>query len=108
MIKKYFLALGLTLLTGMASADENASNPLASVNNVDTRWQWTSTGSSYKHDVFVDGSAMLLPVLKLKYELHYNATDVSGSDENDFEKVVINTWRVTPESLVCGSILTVA
>jgi hypothetical protein len=32
---------------------------------------------------------MLMPVQKLKYELHYNFTDVTGSDENDFEKVVI-------------------
>lgn len=27
--------------------------------------------------------------LKLKYELHYNFTDVTGANENDFEKVVI-------------------
>ena len=32
---------------------------------------------------------MLLPVLKLKYELHYKFTDITGSDENDFEKLVI-------------------
>ncbi len=89
MMRKYFLAFGLTLVTGMASAEENASNPRAAVNNVDLRWQYTSSDVRDRHDVFVDGAYMLLPVLKLKFELHYNFTDVTGSDENDFEKVVI-------------------
>ncbi len=73
----------------MASAEENASNPLSAVNNVDLRWQYTSADPGDTHDVFVDGAYMLLPELKLKYELHYNFTDVTGSDENDFEKLVI-------------------
>ena len=88
-VRKYFLAFGLTLVTGMAWADENASNPLAAVNNVDLRWQFTSADPGDKHDVFVDGAYMLLPVLKLKYELRYNFTDVTGSDENDLEKLAI-------------------
>jgi hypothetical protein len=88
-MRRYFLAFGLTLVTSMALADENASNPLAAVNNVDLRWQYTSADPGNTHDVFVDGAYMLMPVLKLKYELHYNLTDVTGSDENDFEKVVI-------------------
>jgi len=66
MVRKYFLAFGLTLATGMASAEENASNPLAAVNNVDFRWQYTSADAGDKHDVFVDASHMLLPKLKLK------------------------------------------
>ena len=89
MMRKYFPAFGLMLVTGMASADENASNPLAAVNNVDLRWQYTSADPGDKHDVFVDASHMMLPVLKLKYEVHYNFTDVTGSDENDLEKLVI-------------------
>ncbi len=88
-VLKYLLAIGLALVTGMAWADENASNPLAAVNNVDLKWQYTSADRGDKHDVFVDGSYMLMPVLKLKYELHYNFTDVTRSDENDFEKLVI-------------------
>ncbi len=86
--KVIFLAFGLTLVTGMAAAEENASNPLAAVNNVDLRWQVTSANAGDTHDVFVDGAYMLMPVLKLKYELHYNFTDVTGSDKNDFEKLV--------------------
>jgi hypothetical protein len=73
----------------MAAADENASNPLAAVNNVDLRWQYTSADAGYRHDASIDGAYMVLPVLKLKYELHYNFTDVTGSGENDFEKLVI-------------------
>ncbi len=88
-VRKYFLAFGLTLVTGMAWAEENASNPLAAVNNVDLRWQYTSSDPGDKHDVYVNGAYMLMPVLKLNYELHYNFTDVTGSDENDFEKVVL-------------------
>ena len=88
-MRRYFLAFGLTLVTNLAVADENASNPLAAVNNIDLRGQYTSLDPGDKYDVFVDGSQMLMPVLKLKYELHYNFTDVTGSDENDFEKLVI-------------------
>jgi len=88
-MRRYFLALGLMLVTGVAVAEENASNPLAAVNNVDLRWQFTSADAGDTYDVFVDGAYMLTPKLKLKYELHYNFTDVIGSDENDFEKVVI-------------------
>ena len=69
-MRKYFLAFGLTLVTGIAAAEENASNPLAAVNNVDLRWQYTSADAGDKHDVFVDGAYMLMPKLKLKYELH--------------------------------------
>lgn len=88
-MRKYILAFGLTLVTGAATAEENASNPLATVNNVDLRWKYTSADPGDTHDFYVDGAYMVLPDLKLKYELHYNFTDVTGSDENDFEKVVI-------------------
>ncbi len=55
-MRKYFLAFGLTLVTGIAAAEENASNPLAAVNNVDLRWQYTSADAGDTHDVFVDGA----------------------------------------------------
>ncbi len=85
----YLAILGITVFAGTAVAEENASNPLAAVNNVDLRWQFTSADAGDTHDVFVDGAYMVLPELKLKFELHYNFTDVTGSDENDFEKLVI-------------------
>jgi len=91
MSRKFLLALGLMFTTGVALAEENASNPLSAVNNVDIRGQYNSDfiGLGDKHDVYVDGAQMLTPKLKLKYELHYNFTDVTGTNENDFEKLVI-------------------
>jgi len=62
---------------------ENASNPLATVNNIDVRLQYYDLGSSDRIDFWAaDGAYMLTPKLKLKYEVHYWSTDVSGSREN--------------------------
>ncbi len=64
---------------------ENASNPLASVNNVDVRWQYFDLDGPDRNDFYLDGAYMLSPKLKLKYELHYWDTDVTGSSESDWE-----------------------
>ncbi len=82
-------ALALMLVTGAthAYAGENASNPLASVTNTDIRLQYFDLGGSDRNDYWVDGSYMLTPKLKLKYELHYWDTDVTGSNENDWESL---------------------
>ena len=68
---------------------ENASNPLAAVNNTDVRWQYFDLGDSKERNDFyvADGSYMLTPKLKLKYELHYWDTDVTGSSESDWESL---------------------
>ncbi|MFT5731328.1 MAG: hypothetical protein ACI8PB_005529 [Desulforhopalus sp.] len=66
---------------------ENASNPLAAVNNTDLRTQYFDLDDSDRIDYWVDGSYMLNPKLKLKYERHYWDTDVTGVDENDFESI---------------------
>ncbi len=88
-----FLAGLLSVLTmsmaTAAGAEENASNPLAAVNNTDIRWQYTEGDLEDKHRLFIDGAYMIKPKLKLKYELHYVETDLTGEDEHDFEKVVI-------------------
>lgn len=71
----------------MAQEEENASNPLAAVNSVDLRYQYFDLdGNADKQDAFIDGSYMLRPDLKIKYELHYNSTDVTGDRENGLEK----------------------
>jgi len=65
-------------------ASENASNPLASVNNVDIRLQYFDLDGAHRYDFWVaDGAHMLTPKLKLKYEVHYWSTDVTGSRESD-------------------------
>ena len=84
-------ALMLVLASGHASAQENASNPLAAVNNTDVRFQYFDLGGADRTDTWVDGAYMLTPNLKLKYELHYWDTDVIGSSEDGFE-----TFRLKP------------
>ena len=76
-------------LPSTASAGENPSNPLAAANNVDLRWQYTSASVGNKHDLYIDGAQMLTPMLKLKYELHYNVSDFTGRYKDDFEKLKI-------------------
>lgn len=81
------LVIAVGLVTGNISVcgAENASNPLASVDNTDIRIQYFDLDGSDRTDYWVDGAYMLTPKLKLKYELHYWDTDVTGSSENDFE-----------------------
>ena len=80
-------ALILIFASGITQAygAENASNPLASVNNTDVRWQYFDLDGPDRNDFYLDGAYMLSPKLKLKYELHYWDTDVTGSRENDWE-----------------------
>ena len=70
-----------------ALAEENASNPLAAVNSIELKTQFKTADPGDTTDVFVDGSYMINPRLKLKYELHYIFTDVSGSNEQGLEKL---------------------
>lgn len=77
------------LLPNIASAAGNASNPLAAVNNLDLRWQGIFPSAGNKYDYFIDGSQMLRPDVKLKYELHYNSNDFTGTQQHNFEKLVI-------------------
>ena len=74
---------------GPSAVAENASNPLAAVNSTDLRFQGTTSDARDKSDFFVDGAYMLTPKLKLKYELHYISTDITGTRYDDFEKLVI-------------------
>ena len=80
--------LALMLVIGITSAyGENASNPLAAVTNTDLRAQYFDLGGPDRRDYWVDGADMLTPNLKLKYELHYWDTDVTGSSESDWESL---------------------
>ena len=86
-------ALILALLSVAGQADEgsseNASNPLAKVKNTDLRWQYFDTGSGHINDVFVEGAFMANDKLKIKYELHYWETNVTGSSEQNLESTLI-------------------
>ena len=83
------LIVTMVLLQNIASAEGNASNPMAAVNNVDLRWQGTFVSADDRNDYFVNGAQMLRPDVKLVYELHYNSNDFTGSTQHNFEKLVI-------------------
>lgn len=88
-IKMISVILVLILSTGFSSAygedGPNASNPLAAVNNTDLRAQYIDLDGPIRRDYYVDGAVMATPNLKLKYELHYWNTDVTGSGKKDWE-----------------------
>jgi len=84
---KLLTGLLLILTSGHAFAGENASNPLAAVNNTDLRIQYFDLDGPDRTEYWVDGAYMLTPKFKLKYELNYWDTDVTGSSEGDFESL---------------------
>jgi hypothetical protein len=86
-MKSTLYAIVFILVVGVTQAygGENASNPLAAVDNTDIRYQYFDLDGPERKDLWLDGSYMLSPKLKLKYELHYWDTDVTGSSENDWE-----------------------
>ncbi len=90
---KCICALFLLLFSaaGFAGEDagENASNPLAKVKNTDLRWQYFDTGDGRINDLFVDGAFMANDKLKIKYELHYWETDLSGDSEQNLESTTL-------------------
>ena len=82
---KYLAAFIPALMSVQATAQENASNPLAAVDNTDVRVQYFDLDGADRWDTWLDGALMLNPKLKLKYELHHWNTDVTGTDENGFD-----------------------
>lgn len=81
-----FLTASAVIIFGSHSyGQENASNPLAAVSNTDFRAQYFNLDGADLGNFYVDGAYMLTPKLKLKYELHYWGTDVTGVSENGFE-----------------------
>jgi hypothetical protein len=81
---------------------ENASNPLASVNNTDIRYKYFDLDGPELNQFSLDGSYMVTPKLKLKYELHYWDTDVTGKSENDWESLHVKPLYF-PKQGVWGS-----
>ncbi len=87
---------------GQTDGDENASNPLAAVSNTDLRWKYFDLGHGDRLDYYIDGSTMLSPKLKLKYQLHYWDTDVTGRDENDWESASLKLIYFAKEGKLGG------
>ncbi len=101
-LRKHNYALYLALLVICASpafgqeetaagGGENASKPLASVTNTDLRFQYLdlTDDRGRVNDLFVDGAFMINPKLKIKYELHYWETNVTGTSRSGLETAVL-------------------
>ena len=107
-IDKIATILALLISTGFSSAygedgpvedGPNASNPLAAVTNTDLRAKYFDLDGAIRRDYYADGSVMVNPNLKLKYELHYWNTDVTGSGAKDWESLHLKPIYF-PESMV--------
>ena len=83
------LAASFLTLSPCVAGEENPSNPLAKVKNTDVRAQYfDNPDGSYTWDFWLaDGAFMATDKLKIKYEVHYWKTDITGSSENDFESL---------------------
>jgi hypothetical protein len=81
-----FISVLLVLTSAHAYAD-NASNPLAAVNNTDLRLQYFDLGETYLTDAWLDGAYMLNPKVKLKYEVHYWTSDMTGKRQSNLESL---------------------
>lgn len=83
------------------SAEENASNPLAAVNNTDLRYQYYDLGNgTNQQDAIIDGAYMVHPKLKFKYEVHYQSSDASGSQISEFSRVNLKAIYFPSETLL--------
>ena len=87
--KKQVFTLLFSTMTVLIHAEEpeNASNPLAAVSNTDLRVKYFDLENAHGIDYYIDGATMLSPKLKLKYELHYWNTNISGNDEQNLESI---------------------
>jgi hypothetical protein len=83
----YIAGFILVIAADYSCAQENASNPLAAVSNTDLRAQFLDLGDPYLNDYFVDGAFMATSKLKLKYELHYWDSNLSGSRQSGFQSI---------------------
>ncbi len=94
---------GLTDLDGpeLAGGGENASNPLAAVTNTDLRFKYLDLTDDLGrvNDFFVDGAFMVNPKMKIKYELHYWETNVTGSSKSGLESAVLKVIYFPKEGI---------
>lgn len=83
----YLISLMLFLPPACSYAQENASNPLAAVDSTDLRSKYMDQGGAYITDASLEGAYMLNPKVKLKYEVHYWTTNMTGTRQSNFESL---------------------
>lgn len=67
-----------------------ASNPLSSTSKLDIRLDYFDLdGSKDRFDINLRGDVMLHPRLKLAYEVHYWNTNITGTTDDDWERLVL-------------------
>ena len=91
-MRKMFIVYTLVLIfiIGITHAygEENASNPLAALNNTDLRIRaYDLTNDRDRTAYSIEGGYMAAPKFKLIYQLHYWDTDATGQDESDWESL---------------------
>ena len=97
----FTFATGIANFASATDAEENASNPLAIVNNTDLRARlYELTNNTNRIDYSLEGAYMIMPKFKVIYDLHYWDTDITGQDENDFESVHVKALYFPKEGLL--------
>jgi len=86
------------------AADEGAgaaSNPLSSSSKLDIRFDYFDIdGNSDRVDYSLRGDLMIHPRVKLSYEAHYWSTDITGSNQDDWESIHLKPiWFVKDSKL---------
>ncbi len=81
----------------------NASDPTASVNFVDFRFQAFDLDGTADRDRFaVEGAYMITAENKITYELNYWNTNITGQDEAGLESVKMKYINLQPKMLSSG------
>ena len=80
-------------------SEENASNPLSKGRYTDLRWQYLDKEAGHVNDFSVEGAFMAYDKLKLKYELHYWETNVTGRSQNIWESALVKGIYFPAEGL---------
>ncbi len=85
----------------LAGGGENASNPLAAVTNTDLRFKYLDLTDDLGrvNDFFVDGAFMVNPKMKIKYELHYWETNVTGTSQSGLETAILKAIYFPKEGI---------
>jgi hypothetical protein len=81
----------------------NASDPTASVNYADLRFQAFDLDGTADRDRFaVEGAYMIAEGHKITYELNYWDTNITGKDESGLESVKLKYINLQPKMLSSG------
>ena len=86
-----------------AGGGANASDPTASVNFVDLRFQaFDLDGTSDRDRFAVEGAYIITEGHKITYELNYWKTNITGKDETGLESVKMKYINLQPKMLSSG------